>query len=769
MSNKINGILLVDASTKTDHFQTKGQAIEYGGHKYQLLEGKEKIHWGKRFIYGITALALTLLTVFIGLAFKPLRELWKKALMGTKTVQVYKIIPPVLSERKAKPSVDLKKDQEGIDFKKERAEIENIAKIMEENEVQNNPDEIYTKENLDQILNFVDKTKEKLDGEKQFNKFLKKLGTRFTKEQIEKIEGIPDFFPADVYQKKHLLSDELIDLLYNKVDNYFYNRKVFEELEKEVQDKYGDKNSLTEIYSTLGKQDYLMGIKRLEGDFKVKVFNAMQEQVSKKEFSELLEKIKEAAKGGEILDDDYLSKKFKVADALRSLSPEEQEKRRANLRKVINEAYLQRELKENLTWIRGSKQEITILKGLGYKINDEADYYKKEKIYSTLEEIIKSQLCAENYETSSKTFQNSFKNYALQARLKLVNMTSELQFSKFNSCLNAYVNMGKDMNEAQSKIEMEYPENFARNIVLGKKYLESIFNSSKKYLIDTELRKVFSDNKKEIKKRFQDDAIDLKSYEETLASLSNDYSMPNFIKLCENLRKSKVLEPFAHFYQKWAPNIKTELIQGFENSNEIFHKGVCWANACRLQMLSQNKPDLPADEFAPHVKILPVDRFRQSFYGSQLKAFNVEMNQNQNQNNANEIAKKLHTIPAKILKKEGFKEDKIFFKIDYDSAEKIFENYIKNKAQDLQKSEGWLRLGIFMLDSGNDHGHAINVRFDAARNRVWLTDSNVGLVCFEKPGQSFEQSREQCFEFFKDLITAHYKNTYNIVAYQVVK
>lgn len=650
MQTQINNIPIVDSHTKTEKFKTIGQPITYSGHTYQLLEGKEKINWKKRCVYAITALALTILTAGVGLAFHFVQELWKQAIFGTRTIKVYKNISAIQETKKEKADKDISnilknEAPPSIDYKDDQVEIDKIAKIIEENEIQDHPEEIYTNENLDQILNLVDKTKEKLD--------------------------------------------------------------------------------------------------------------------SQKKFSELLDKIKEAAKEGEILDDAYLSQKFHVDHVIKPLSQKEQEERRANLRKVINEAYLQRELNEKLSWARGSTHERNILKMLGYQIQDEADYYKKEKIYSLLEEILKKQLSAENYQNSVTVFQHSFKKYALQARLKLVNIISELQFNKFSKCLDACISMDKKFDEAQSKIQMEYPENFAKNILLGKRYIDSSFNSSKKRLASAELKKIFHGKHKEAAKYFHDDLIDPETYEKALANLSQHYDMQNFTKLCEGLRKDKAFEEVSNFYQKWAGNIKSELIQGFEDPNEDLHEGVCWATACRLQMLSQSHPELSPVEFAPHVKISPVDRFRQSWYHSQHKANCIEIVQN----NLKESLKKLHTLPAQILKKEGFKEDKLFFDMDYDPQEKAFENFIKNKAKDMQISEGWLRLSLTMLEGG----HAINVRFDAERNCVWFTDNNVGFACFEKAGQSFEQSRDQCFEFFKDLMQLHYATTYKIRAYQVTK
>jgi hypothetical protein len=70
-------------------FQPIGTPQSYKGRVYQKLEGFKTVPLSSRILKGIAAFSLTLLTLFVGLAFSPLRNLWDEALKNRKKIEVY--------------------------------------------------------------------------------------------------------------------------------------------------------------------------------------------------------------------------------------------------------------------------------------------------------------------------------------------------------------------------------------------------------------------------------------------------------------------------------------------------------------------------------------------------------------------------------------------------------------------------------------------------------------------------------------------------------
>ncbi|MCE5317734.1 MAG: hypothetical protein LLG04_10330 [Parachlamydia sp.] len=68
----------------------EAQEVEHGGRKYRILIYENRHHLGWQFLKGAQALLATVFTLFIGLAFKGVQNLWSQALSG-KEIRLVKL------------------------------------------------------------------------------------------------------------------------------------------------------------------------------------------------------------------------------------------------------------------------------------------------------------------------------------------------------------------------------------------------------------------------------------------------------------------------------------------------------------------------------------------------------------------------------------------------------------------------------------------------------------------------------------------------------
>jgi hypothetical protein len=98
----------------------------------------------------------------------------------------------------------------------------------------------------------------------------------------------------------------------------------------------------------------------------------------KEQYHKLLENVRQAAQRDLILDEKFIESKFEIEKVLEPLSAEEKEEQRQSLQLIINQAYVNRELRQKGKFAE-DKREVQNLKYLGYRINKNSLIMKEKK------------------------------------------------------------------------------------------------------------------------------------------------------------------------------------------------------------------------------------------------------------------------------------------------------------------------------------------------------------------------------------------------------
>jgi hypothetical protein len=476
-----------------------------------------------------------------------------------------------------------------------------------------------------------------------------------------------------------------------------------------------------------------------------------RQENSQQAFDHLLQEIQTQSKQDLILDEQFIEKKFNIAKVLEPLDPEQQKKRREDLQKIINQAYVNREFKQKAKLTNGETDERKLLAYLKFEVDDKSNYQNKDFVYGILQEIIPIQLQKDLYTGSLSEVKVALKVCALNARLKAVGLTTPLQVEKFQITYSLFQTFKKDMVELHSKIDLPLPAGF----LLGKsslavRSLTADFEDLKSLYTYQILGRFFKN--KEIRAKFQNDCItseDLAKFIGNNKSYLKSHELnTKCLKALESPEKNLIAQKIA-FYNQWGSYLKAEMIQGFENESEALGEGVCWAVCHRIRFIGQTQPDITTEQLATHIHITANDRYHQGTYD--MKFFLR--------------ARKGSTLPA-FIQKEGF-EEKNVFSVQYDADEPILANCF-NKYQDkLVISEGWLKVGIAMEDQIRLQGHAILVRWDTVHNHFWVIDPNVGFLAFEDK-LAPEEAKKACLSFLKDLLATNYPLIFHLKGDQLI-
>jgi len=443
----------------------------------------------------------------------------------------------------------------------------------------------------------------------------------------------------------------------------------------------------------------------------------------------LLNEIKASAAKDLPLQDNFVENQFHVDTIMKSLPENLKQERRLKLQKILAQAYINRELKQKGK-VRGSKEESQFLTKLGYTLDANSPYHNIDLIYDALHQFVSQELQTDNFSGSLKSVQNSFKQCALKARLSTLKITSEDQLQKFQSGLKFYESLKKNLRTELIDVKLKFPEDFPlKSPSQGIRLIESLYRQDKTQALNTAVKKIL--DAMNIQKIFSDPNVDHTAFEAMLILPIPDGELK---KEFSEKELSKEIKKELAFYSKWGKNIKAELIQGLEDKNEALGKGVCEGICQRILTLGQKNPDITPEELAKHIHIESKDRFNQGVY---IMSHILEKDK----------------IPDLILKKNGFKQDENIFAFYYKAEDGI--KYDNLKTDELKKSAGWVDVGLDMEESG----HAILMRLDPTRGRAWLFDPNVGFLCFEEKGKTYQDAKNACFAFVKDLIELNYPTT----------
>lgn len=410
----------------------------------------------------------------------------------------------------------------------------------------------------------------------------------------------------------------------------------------------------------------------------------------------------------------------------------------------INQLIFQKELQTLLKSY--GKGETRLLKFLGYDVTDESPYYDQQQVLNhLLSRIMNGNSGAQEensvdqllpllikngnfnkgfFSGSAVHFRENLEKEVLYARLNALGIHSASTIDKFERGLRVMELAYDHIQSIQKNVELIFPKEFPAKAVLAKTMIEECFNHGKFKSAMKFIKRIVKDAA--VKTHFLSTTMTPLEFEAYLKEKINQFTEEEIIKECQESSLYKKAHRNLSFYCKWGEYIQTEILQGFENEQEVLIDGVCLAMSSRLQILGQTQPTLSAEQFANHVKIMPIDRFRQA-------GFNVSVYSHS-------------SFGFNFLKERGFDPNPQVHRCDKYS----FEDFFQDPRFPAKICHGWLNVG-FLGDE-----HAVVLCLDRTKNRLWFIDTNMGFLCFEKSGQSFETSKKIFFTFFQELLEMNY-------------
>jgi hypothetical protein len=650
---------------------------------------------------------------------------------------------PFNSEKMGEPS-QIVKDRIAQQFADEQYNhLEEIAESLSNRFKQQPENASLSDANLDQILQVVDQSQIALARQNLYQHLYNKVKEVLGEEKAQEAFRVKGLIDDDL---PFPLSQRVINHVIEKTQNYFHNRRVLEDLKEQIHNE----EIVSRVFKQLNLNDYLTGHRLLGEKTQQAILECAKKQQIQQEFDLLLGKVKVQAQQDLILDEQFIEKKFNIASILKPLSPDEQKKRREDLQKVINQAYVNREFKQKIRLTKGEKDERKLLAYLKFDIGDQSDYQNKDKVYEILQEIVKVQLQKDLYVGSLSFIKQALNQCALKARLKAAGLQTDLQEKKFQMLKRLFETYKEELIEMHRSIILALPRDFPLDKTsLAVRSLNEHFESDKSVLTYEALARIFKH--KNITTRFHDPLISVLDFEQFIVINKKQLKPDEFRNKCLvdlNDPTNSLLAQEIAFYHQWGSYLKAEMIQGFENPSEALGEGVCWAVCQRIRFKGQSNPDLTAQQLVEEIKVIDKDRHQQAAYHIR-GLFKTEDKQK---------------IPEYITK-GGMKQSTIF-RVSYDANEPIL-NKCFNQNKKLEDSSGWVKLGLAIENNGNTDGHAILVRFDTIKNRYWIIDPNIGFLSFEEKC-SPEDAQKKCLQCLKDLFATFYPLSYYLIGDQLV-
>jgi hypothetical protein len=467
-----------------------------------------------------------------------------------------------------------------------------------------------------------------------------------------------------------------------------------------------------------------------------------QTKLALNRFDDLLKKVDDQSKLDLYLNEESIESKFNVADVLKPLTENQQRDRREALQKVINQAFITRELKQKGKLTNGDENERDLLQSLGFNVEENSNYLDKDLIYGTLKNIVENQLKNESYAGPLSLFKQSLKLCALKARLNAAGINTLLQIEKFQNTTEKYIWLKNKLTEMYKTVSLVLPENFEikKDSVIVKS-LEEAFEVNKLSYRKAALHIFFET----IKDQFLNEYLSSKELKDLISKADLNKIIPRRL-LIDVCKSDASLTPYIDHYAKWGKYFQVGLIQGFGDSSEILGDGVCAGFCQRFVFNAQKIPDISPEQLAEEVHIKGRDRFFQATLGARWDKLNGTN----------------YKTPL-MIEREGYEEKQIRTST-YDFKEPPLENIFPKLGDTLASSAGWVELSL-----QGEHGHRILVRWDTNRDCYWVLDPNEGLVCFENPQSSHQEAQKLCLDYLKDLFELHYKWLKYINLVQLIK
>jgi hypothetical protein len=594
---------------------------------------------------------------------------------------------------------------------------------------------------LDKILEVIDEVKGAAWHAERYQKLLSQLVEQFGLSKTQEVLNHAHVFPRSIHDPKCPLSNRAIEILIKRAENYFYNQDLKARFYAEAENLGCSVTLVDEVLKQLKTDEFFNGSHQISLEREAAILTCLRQAAARQQFGHLLQNIKEGLKQDLYLSEDAIDSKFKVTETIKTLPIAEQQERRAMLQKIINQAYVNQELRQKGKLASGTEEESLLLSHLGYDISDQSPYYDKQRIFEVINQSIQLQLQGEGFKGPLSFVRQSLKECALNARLQTLQIDTTEQVQKFKLGLEKMQIFRTELTVLHADIGIQFPTDFPlKSPSIGLKMMEQTFNQLKSGVVEQKVKEYLSSKK--VREYFINAQVDPVHFELYLQERKKNFKTDKFIERCEESRT--YLEKDVNFYATWGSYLKAEMIQGFTNEHEILNGGVCFGVSNKVQMLTQKNPDWTGSEIAPHINLMSKDRYFQTLheFGSR---------------------KTGARLPSQVIEKEGFKKDIELFNLIYDAQEQNLEKMLTAKDDQLASSQGLLRLHLHMENGG----HAILLRLDKQRNRAWVLDPNMGLLCFEKEGAPFAEAQLICIEFLKGLIQHHYPLTYKIAAHQI--
>ncbi|WP_068467948.1 hypothetical protein [Candidatus Protochlamydia phocaeensis] len=633
-----------------------------------------------------------------------------------------------------------------LNFMAERGEkIDELAELLEKRFQENNS--ALSPEELDNILDLTDRARVSLVQQEQYQKFYHGLVAAFGEELAKQALVYPGLIPEEMKGSSFILSNQQIQNLTDKVKAFFHNQQALERIKGQIEREFGSSSWVDSILSKMNLADFQEGHRLMSLETEENILRCLREAHAKDQFDHLLVAIKESASRDLILDERLIEKKFDITAVLKPLTPSEQQARRDALQKIINQAYLNRELRLKSHLISGQEGEVSVLKHLGYSINPDSPYYDKDLIYRTVQEVIENQLIEEHYTSPLQLFKEAIKSCSLKARLKVVGLTDQDKVQKFQAAYDLYIRIQDELKDLHKQFKISFPESFPfQPDSITAQTIKTMILIVQEEETQSSIRQFFS--KKKIKEIFNDPSIQVEKFRSLLENNQAKYIDREDLKIkWEKAQHIDIIQKDLQFYTKWGKNIVIEMIQGYSNDNEVLGKGVCWGLCQRIRLKAQSNPDIAVQDLAAEIQLTNEDRYLQGLHFL---------------NTANRAV-----LPRHLLRKEGFAKDKCILDLVYDANEPDLKNWFKKQETKLASSQGWLHISLIMEKEGTRAGHAILIRQDMQRQHFWVFDPNMGFLRFESEGKTKEDAQEDMLTFIKELVEHMYPFTFNIKAYQM--
>lgn len=526
------------------------------------------------------------------------------------------------------------------------------------------------------------------------------------------------------------------------------NLKLISSLKNEIKKADGDETLVDEFFNHSQMQSYVEGQRLLtKKDADIILQDLQPRAKTRKIFNGLLQAALQAVKEGAITNQKALDDQFPLAHVLKSLPPTEQQHLNEKFQHTVNQAYIQIALKQRGRFVESSSEEKLLLHSLGYDLEHLPD---KRKVYIIFKKLVEEQTEQGHFKGSLDSTKQILMQCGAKARLKALGFSSPLHFQKFQESLRFMRQTFITLSKVYQDFKLNLPKVF-NDLPLAAEYFKDQFNSSQQEIIEGEIERIFSSQK--IREAFTDSTIKASNFENLIGQTWKDQQLNIEDRLLKdyisNLKDTDIQKELS-FYLKWGKYLKTEVIQGLKDKNEILWEGICWGLSQRIRHYAQDKPLISSNEMAQQVNsFTSEDRYLQAIH---------DMATNLGAANG-------HLLPSVIARKRG-SDERLFFNVKLSASQQsALDAALRGKERELPLSNGWLRLDLLT----NDSGHTILLRLDEKTKHAWLFDPNVGLLCFEDKHPDFNEARKTCLETLNGLIQHMYPETNIVQAFQLQK